>query len=101
MNTNEIIFLFYERRNCMEKKTIFTSLDLVRSGQKLHSVMFTNGYSVKEVQEILNLSCPQSIYRWIRGTTLPSVDNLYMLSKLFNVHMEELLVEKNTENKTE
>lgn len=85
----------------MEKKTIFTSLDLVQSGQKLHSIMFTNGYSVREVQEILHLSCPQSIYRWIRGTTLPSVDNLYMLSKLFNMHMEELLVEKGAENKTE
>lgn len=85
----------------MEKKTIFTSLDLVRSGQRLHSVMFTNGYSVREIQEILHLSCPQSIYKWIHGTTLPSVDNLYMLSKLFNMHMEELLVEKNTENKTE
>ena len=85
----------------MERKTIFTSLDLVRSGQRLYSVMFTNGYSVREVQDILHLSCPQSIYKWIHGTTLPSVDNLYMLSKLFNMHMEELLVEKSVENKTE
>ena len=85
----------------MERKSIFTSLDLVRSGQRLYSVMFTNGYSVREVQEILHLSCPQSIYKWIHGTTLPSVDNLYMLSKLFNMHMEELLVEKSVENKTE
>ncbi|MCX4379488.1 MAG: helix-turn-helix transcriptional regulator [Lachnospiraceae bacterium] len=42
----------------------------------------------------MNLSCPQSVYRWMRGYALPTVDNLYMLSRLFDVHMEDLLVGK-------
>ena len=40
------------------------------------------------------LSCPQPIYRWFKGQILPSVNHLFVLSKLLNVHMEELLVEK-------
>ena len=39
----------------------------------------------------LHLSCPQPVYRWLRGKTLPSVDHLYALSRLFGVHMEDLL----------
>lgn len=85
----------------MKKKPVFLSLDLILTGQRIHSVIFGNGYSVKEIQEILKLSCPQSIYRWMKGNTLPSIDNLYMLSKLFGMHMEDLLVEKAQENKTD
>lgn len=85
----------------MKRKPVFTPLDLILTGQKIHSAILGNGYSVKEIQEILNLSCPQPVYRWLKGYTLPSIDNLYMLSKLFCVHMEDLLVEKVQENKTD
>ena len=83
----------------MKRKPAFTPLDLILTGQKIHSIIFENGYSVKEIQEILNLECPQSVYRWMKGHSLPSVDNLYMLSKILNMHMEDLLVEKAQECK--
>lgn len=85
----------------MKKKPVFLSLDLILTGQRIHSVIYGNGYSVKEIQEILSLECPQSVYRWMKGYSLPSVDNLYMLSKLFGMHMEDLLVEKVQEGKTD
>ena len=40
----------------------------------------------------LHLSYPQSIYRWFKGIILPSVDHLYVLSRLLKIHMEDLLV---------
>ena len=46
----------------------------------------------EEIQEILELLCPQSIYKWMHGRSMPSIDNLYMLHRLFNVHMEDMLV---------
>lgn len=46
-------------------------------------------------QGYLHLSCVQPIYRWYKGLILPSVNHLFMLSELLNVHMEELLVKKN------
>lgn len=74
-------------------KRNFTSLDTVLSGERLHSLIETSGYSVKEIQEMLCLSCPQPIYRWFHGTAFPSLDNLYLLSKILNVRMEDMLVE--------
>ena len=50
------------------------------------------GYDVKYIQTYLQLSCPQSIYRWYKGKALPSLEHLSALSKLLHVHMEELLV---------
>lgn len=76
----------------MEEGSIFTSLDAVLTGRKLQDAIKQSGHSIKELQEMLGLSCPQPIYRWIKGRTLPSIDNLYMLSRILGVHMEDLLV---------
>ncbi len=48
------------------------------------------------IQDYLHLSCVQPIYRWYKGLILPSVDHLFMLSELLNVHMEDFLVKKNS-----
>lgn len=74
-------------------KPVCISLDLKLTGQRIRTVMIEHGYTVKQIQEKLYLACPQPVYRWIHGYTLPSVDNLYRLSKLFCVHMEDLLVD--------
>lgn len=79
----------------MAEGNTFTTLDAVLTGQKIHNAIKQGGYSIKEMQEMLGLSCPQPIYRWIKGRTLPSIDNLYMLSKILGVPMEDLLVPEN------
>ena len=69
-----------------------TSIDMILSGERLRSLVKTNGYSVREIQEMLCLSCPQPVYRWFNGTMLPTIDHLYALSKILNVRMEDLFV---------
>lgn len=70
----------------------FRTLDRVRSGQIIRKAIQAKGYTVKDIQEILQFECPNPVYRWYKGLTLPSIDNLYVLSKVLEVHMEELLV---------
>lgn len=62
-----------------------------RLGMNIKKLLKENGYSVGELQEMLLLSHPQPIYRWMQGKVLPSVGHLYAMSKIFGVHMEELL----------
>ena len=69
-----------------------TSIDMLETGKRLKKIARNNGYSVKDIQQYLGLSCPQPVYRWYKGVILPSVDNLLRLSELYQVHMEELLV---------
>ena len=70
----------------------YPNIDMVRTGIHLRTVMEQAGYDVKTLQQQLHLSCPQPIYRWFQGKILPSVDHLYMLSRLLGRHMEDLLV---------
>ena len=69
-----------------------TSIDMIETGKRLKKFAQKSGYSVKDIQKYLGLSCPQPVYRWYKGVILPSVDNLLRLSELYQVHMEELLV---------
>lgn len=82
-------------------KAVYISLDVKLTGQRIHNVMIERGYTVRQIQEILDLSCPHPVYRWIHGCCIPSTDNLYRLSKLFCVHMEDLLVEMGAGNKVD
>lgn len=70
----------------------YPGIDMKQTGAQLKKKIKKAGYSVKDIQEILMLSCPQPVYRWFNGKVLPSVDHLYVLSRLLRVHMEELLV---------
>ena len=67
-------------------------IDMEQTGLRLKQAVLAAGYDVKTLQKYLHLSCPQPIYRWFKGKLLPSVDHLLVLSRLLNVHMEDLLV---------
>lgn len=77
-----------------EKNTMYPDIDVMKTGINLKERIRSAGYSVKEIQQYLHLSCPQPVYRWFKGKALPSVDHFYALSRLLNVHMEELIVPK-------
>lgn len=78
----------------MEKKLIYSNIDMVQTGKRIKRMMESSGYTPRMLQEYLHLSCVQPIYRWYKGLILPSVDHLFMLSELLDVHMEDFLVKK-------
>ena len=67
-------------------------VDLTGTGQNIVRLRKKNGLSVKDVQEALGLATPQAVYKWQRGDTLPTVDNLLVLSVLFGVSIDAILV---------
>ena len=79
----------------MVPKTTYPNIDMKQTGIRLKSMLEAGGYTPRMIQEYLHLSCVQPVYRWYKGLILPSVDHLFMLSELLNVHMEEFLVKKN------
>ena len=80
----------------MNQKPTYPNIDMQQTGRRLKYMIESAGYTPRVIQEHLHLSCVQPIYRWYKGKILPSVDHLLMLSELLNVHMEDLLVKKNT-----
>lgn len=79
----------------MNQKPAYPNIDMQRTGRRLKHMIESAGYTPRMIQDYLHLSCVQPIYRWYKGMILPSVDHLFMLSELLNVHMEDFLVKKN------
>ena len=69
---------------------------LFRSGQNILHLREQAGLSVKELQEIFGFATPQAIYKWQRGTAMPTVDNLVVLAAVFNVPLDNILVVEET-----
>ena len=46
---------------------------------------------MRKLQEYLGLSCVQSIYHWLDGKTLPTLDNLYAMSQLFCIPVDRMI----------
>lgn len=67
-------------------------VDMERTGQNIKRIMKLKKLSVREIQEFLGLSAPQAIYHWFDGRNLPTLDNLYALSELFNLPLDALVV---------
>ena len=72
--------------------TSYPVIDLAATGENIIRLRKAKGYTVAELQEFFGFEAPQAIYKWQQGKTLPSTDNLYALSYLFEVPMEEILV---------
>lgn len=70
-------------------------IDMINTGKNIKYLREKAGISVNELQEILGFTTPQAIYKWQWGKTLPDIENLLLMSKLFNVKVEDVLVTKN------
>lgn len=79
------------RGGYMAREGLYLKIDMKKTGMRLELLMQERGYTVKDIQSLLHLSCPQPVYRWLRGQILPSVDHLFVLARVLQVHMEELL----------
>ena len=73
---------------------MYPTIDLPATGENIRRLRTERGLSVREVSQALCLSDVQAVYRWQRGETLPSLDNLLMLGELFGVPIDEILVRR-------
>ncbi len=62
------------------------------AGHRIDELRKQQGYTVKDIQEVMGFEQPQAVYKWINGQSLPSTDNLLILSYLFGVSINYILV---------
>lgn len=70
----------------------FPVIDMEATGQNIIRLRKARGLTVRDLQMYFGFEEPQAIYKWQRGKSLPTVDNLYALGALLDVPMEEILV---------
>lgn len=67
-------------------------IDIKATGDHIYHLMTINNLSVKTLQETLGLSTRQSIYKWIWGKCLPTLDNLVILAHIFDCKIDDIIV---------
>ncbi|KIR02986.1 hypothetical protein P261_01801 [Lachnospiraceae bacterium TWA4] len=77
----------------------FPVIDPIATGANILRLRKERGLSVRDLQGFFGFEEPQAIYKWQRGQSLPSVDNLYALGALLQVPMDEILVSINYNKK--
>ena len=67
-------------------------IDLTATGINITRLRVNAGLTVRDLQDIFGFSTPQAIYKWQRGSALPTVDNLVVLAAVFGVRIDDILV---------
>ena len=66
-------------------------VDMKHTGENIVSLRRRKGLTVRDIQRLLGFTTPQAIYKWQRGETLPTIENLAALACILSVSMEEIL----------
>ena len=67
-------------------------IDMTATGRNITRLRVNAGITMKDLQDIFGFNTPQAIYKWQRGTALPTVDNLVALAAVFRVRIDDILV---------
>ena len=68
-------------------------VDTVATGRNIDRLRIAAGMSVKDMQMVFGFATPQAIYKWIHGTSMPTIDNLVILAAMLGVTLDEIVVE--------
>ena len=72
------------------------SIDLAATGIRITQLRQQSGLTVRDLQDIFGFNTPQAIYRWQRGVTLPTLDNLVVLATVFGTTLDTIVVRTGT-----
>lgn len=67
-------------------------IDLIATGNNIRRLRMERGLTVRDLQSYFGFEEPRAIYKWQKGESLPTVDNLYALGVLFEVPIDQILV---------
>ena len=67
-------------------------VDSVATGRNIDRLRIAAGMSVKDMQMVFGFATPQAIYKWIHGTSMPTIDNLVILAAMLGVTLDEIVV---------
>ena len=73
------------------------AIDMKKTGQRIAQAMKEQGVTVLQIQNVFGFEAPNAIYRWLRGSALPTIDHLVILAHTLEVRVDDLLVIRDEE----
>ena len=75
-----------------DKMDMIPIIDMVGTGRNIAVLRKRAGLTVRDLQDIFGFGTPQAIYKWQQGVAMPTIDNLVVLSAIFKVSIDDILV---------
>ena len=69
-------------------------IDPVGTGSNIRNLIRNSGNSIADVGRMLGIADMSTMYKWLRGDSLPGIDNMLALSMLLGVSINDILVTK-------
>ena len=66
-------------------------LDAQATGARIKELRKRHHLRVEDVARFMGFESEQAVYKWQRGDSLPTIDNLYALSILFETSVDDIL----------
>lgn len=66
-------------------------LDVRATGARIRELRMQKHLKVEDISRFMGFESGQAVYKWQRGESLPTVDNLFALSRLFGTTVDEIL----------
>lgn len=66
-------------------------IDTIATGRKIHDMRVAAGMTIQDVQNACGVTAT-SVCNWQKGKSMPSLDNLVILSSIWNVSLDSLVV---------
>jgi len=67
-------------------------IDMVATGQNITRMRRAAGMSVQDLQQVFGFSTPQAIYKWQRGSAMPTLDNMIVLAAVFGTTVDAIII---------
>lgn len=67
-------------------------INMQKTGANIKMLMKLNNIKVIQIQDILGFNTPQAIYKWLRGESMPTIDNMVILATILSTTIDNLLV---------
>jgi len=66
-------------------------INAVATGNRIKELRKAHHLKVEDVASFMGFESVQAVYKWQRGDSLPTVDNLYALSCLFETSIDNII----------
>ena len=74
------------------------TIDMIATGRNIKRFKDMAHMTVTDIQTVFGFGTPQAIYKWLRGDSLPTIDNLVILADMFGVTIDDILVIRRNED---
>ena len=67
-------------------------VNMTATGSNIKALIKAHGLKITEIQNVCGFNTPQSIFKWMRGDALPSIDNIVILAHILDVTIDKIII---------